>query len=163
MKLTVGGVQSCCPERLVEAVRRVVGFAEEQHRRDSLLQKTPRNAAQQPAPEPLLLDAAQQINLIQLARKPRYAAIVWHSFREPHELAIVIFYAKAKPITPRICECSPPLVSAKLIGGASLTAAPMSLVESVDMQRRKCRYVILGRVTDAECHTESGKGSVPCE
>ena len=90
-------VASFCAERFVEPVRRARRFAEEEHRADTLTNKSACHATQQEPANALLVEAAKRVDLVQFAGKPGDAAVVSRALGKTDQVPAVIFDDETEP------------------------------------------------------------------
>lgn len=114
--------------------RRIRGLAEEERRRDALLNEPPRNIAQQEPTDAMTVNPPQHVDLVQFARETRHSAIVSRPLRKTKQLASVILNDEAKPAAIGDRKCLPPLTLSQFIRRASFQSAAMRFVERLHVQ-----------------------------
>src|SRR4026207_871459 len=123
MELSPIAVTTPGAKALKEAIGRIGGIAEEQHRFHATFKEPPGNSAQENATETLPLDALQQVDLVQFASIPGHTAIVGLPFPEPAQLPPIVSHDEAEPAAVVHREGFAPLPLPELERWASRPAA----------------------------------------
>jgi hypothetical protein len=133
VKLALLTVKTFRTECLIESIRRICGFAEQQHGGNAPAQELSRHIAEQKPTNTLSLNALNCVDLIQLPDKARHATIVKGSLCERHELSIVILDDETKPAAVGDRKRFAPLPLSQFVGWPTRSSAAMRLVECLHM------------------------------
>jgi hypothetical protein len=91
MELPFPRQESHGSQAFVEAIRRISGVSEQQHRPDALTEKPIRNLADQQSAKPVPVKAPQDIDLVEFALVAKDAAVMSRAPCETNELMRVLF------------------------------------------------------------------------
>jgi hypothetical protein len=156
MKLAASTIKPFRAKCLVEAVGRVFGLAEQQHRSHAKFHEPPRGRAEKEPPETLTLDSLEQVNLVKFASVSWNPAVMWSSLSKAHQLAAIVFDDVTKPTTIQAIERFAPLSFPKFIRRTAGPATPMRLIERFDVQSHQRRNIGLAGFTEIKRNTAFG-------
>src|SRR5262245_52913852 len=153
MKLAAATVEPPGLKHFVKSIRRIRRLTEEEHRSDASLKETASHMTQKQPTNAPAVKAAQDVNLVEFARKARHPAVVWRPLCKADQFAPIILNDEAKPTPVIDCKRLAPLMLPKLEGRPVGPSAAVCFVERLNVQSRQRSHIVFASISDMERHS----------